>query len=516
MKHSKFLFLLLFGNIAFAQQPVGIFQYNEDIGAVKHPGSASYDDETQVYTITGSGANVWNNKDECHYLYNKISGDFILTADFEFTGDNSKAVGHRKIGWMVRASSEEGAASMNAAKHYDEHCLLQWRPYRGMYMRDPQEERFYPKRGNLQTIQLKRIGNTFTMKLAHPGEPLQLVASETMDLNSEVLAGIFICSHDADAIAHAKVWNVRIDKPVPNVFDANPKVKNIPVRDVFSCRLEILDISNGNRKVIYESNDRIQSPNWMPDAKHLLFNTGGSLFTIPVTGGTPEKFNTGDIEGMNNNHVISFDGKMVSFTSHQKGGNGDGSTIYMVPITGGEPQLITKVTPTYLHGWNPNGKDLAITGLRNNEKTVNLFKLSLKDGKESALTSYTSGMVEGPEYSPDGKFIYYNDNVSGTMQIWRMKPDGTGKEQLTFDEYHNWYPHVSPGGNSLVFVSFPENIEPNSHPYNTEVMLRVMKLNAPGGPRVVAYLYGGQGTMNVNSWSPDSKHIAFISNSEKQ
>ena len=516
MKLTVLFLLCTLAISSFAQSPVGIFQYNEDIGHPKKTGMASFDEKMQVYSIAGAGSNIWFNRDEFHYLYNKISGDFIITADFEFSEDMINANAHCKIGWMVRESADEGAASWNAVKHYDGLCLLQWRPFKGMFMRDPEEERFFAKKGKgMQTIQMQRSGNTLTMKMAHRGEPLQLVASEKMEMKAEVLAGIYICSHDSDAVARAKVWNVRIDKPVINTYSSNPYAAKTQVNEVLGCRLELLDISDGMRQVIYESKGRFEAPNWMPDGKKILFNQGGSIYTIPVTGGTPEKLNTGTVTGNNNDHAISFDGKMLAISSHREGLPGGGSTVYTLPLPGGEPKLITENTPSYFHGWNPNGKELAITAQRNGEKIYNLYKVSVKDGKETALTANKSGHVDGPEYSPDGKYIYYNANVTGTMQIWRMKPDGSGKEQLTFDEYHNWFPHISPDGNLMVFISFPPDIDPDAHPSYKEVMLRVMKLNAPGGPRVVAYLYGGQGTINVGSWSPDSKRIAFVSNSEK-
>ncbi|MEJ2006332.1 MAG: hypothetical protein P8X57_15520, partial [Cyclobacteriaceae bacterium] len=120
--------------------------------------------------------------------------------------------------------------------------------------------------------------------------------------------------------------------------------------------------------------------------------------------------------------------------------------------------------------------------------------------------------VDGPEYSPDGKYIYYNGSQSGTMQIWRMKSDGSEKEQLTFDERNKWFPHISPDGKWIVFLSFPTTVAPGDHPSYKRVLLHLMP--ADGGPsKVIAYLYGGQGTINVPSWSPDSRSIAFVSNS---
>lgn len=503
-------------NKAFAQHPIGIFDDHKDIGNPKLKGDASYDEKTQTYNIAGAGYNIWFNRDEFQYVYKKIKGDFILTADFEFTGDTAGATGHRKIGWMIRESTDEAAAAMVACKHIDGLTVLQWRPYRGMFMRDPEDEIFFAKKGG-QTMQLQRIGKMITMKIAHPGEPLQLVGSHQMDdMKDEVLVGLYILSHDSNTVAHAKVWNVRIDKPVINNYTSNPHVTATPMHDVLGSRLEILDVADGSRRVIHESPARFEAPNWMPDGKRLLFNEGGSLYTIPIEGGTPEKLNTGTIARNNNDHAISFDGKMLAISSQREGLPGWGSTVYTLPLAGGEPRLITEQTPSYLHGWNPNGKEVAIVAQRNAGKIFNLYKVSLKDNKETQLTFNTIGHVDGPEYSPDGKYIYYNANVSGTMQIWRMKPDGTGNEQLTFDEYHSWFPHISPDGNWMVFISFQPDIDPDAHPAYKDVMLRVMKLTAPGAPKVVAYLYGGQGTLNAPSWSPDSKHLAFVSNSEKQ
>jgi TolB protein len=509
-----FILLCSISLVSFSQNPVGIFQNHEDIGHPKLAGSARYDEATQSYFLKGSGYNIWFNRDEFQYLYKKISGDFVLTADFEFIGDTAGAIGHRKIGWMIRESTDEAAASMNACKHIDGLVVLQWRPFRGMYMRDPEDEIFAPKKGG-QVIQLERTGKKVTMRIAHPGEPLQYIGSEDLsDMKDTVLAGLYICSHDSSSVAEARIWNVRIDKPVISEYSSNPHVVPTPVRGVFGCRLEILDVFNGARKIIHESSGRFEAPNWMPDGKKLLFNEGGSMYTIPIEGGTPEKLNTGSVIANNNDHGISFDGKNLAISSHRQGLPGGGSTVYIVPLEGGEPRLLTPNTPSYWHGWNPNNKEVAYVAQRHGGSVYNIYKMPVNGGEEIQLTFNTSGHVDGPEYSPDGKFIYYNANASGTMQIWRMKPDGSNKEQVTFDQYHNWFPHLSPDGKWIAFISFPENIDPNSHPSYKQVMLRLMPA-VGGSPRVIAYLYGGQGTINAPSWSPNSKQIAFVSNSEK-
>ncbi|PWT74535.1 MAG: hypothetical protein C5B59_10980 [Bacteroidetes bacterium] len=511
MKSLTILLLFFCAVEAIAQNPVGVFDNHLDIGNPKIRGSAKFDSVTQAYDIAGGGYNIWFNRDEFQFLYKKISGDFLLTADFEFTGDTVNAVGHRKIGWMVRESTDEGAANINACKHFNGLTVLQWRPYRGMFMRDPEDEIFFAKQGG-QTIQVQRMGKKVSMWIAHPGEPLQFVGSHEMDgMKDSVLVGIYICSHDSNVLAHARVWNVRIDRQIQNDFSSNPNFKATPVRDELGSRLEILDVADGSRKVIHEAAGRFEAPNWMPDGKHLLFNEKGSLYTISVDGGMPQKLNTGTVDHNNNDHVISFDGKMLGISSHREGLAGGGSTIYVMPLSGGNPRQITQKTPSYLHGWSPNGKELVFVAMRD-EKVYNIYKVSPDDGREVQLTFNKTGHVDGPEYSPDGKYIYYNANPTGTMQIWRMKPDGSGKEQMTFDSYHNWFPHISPDGKWMAFISFQPDINPDDHPSYKKVMLRLMPLTTGGGPRVIAYLYGGQGTVNVPSWSPDGKKIAFVSN----
>ena len=501
---TTILFSLFMTTLIAQNNPVGIFEFNEDIGNPKLKGAASYDESTQTYTIKGAGYNIWFERDEFRYLYNKIKGDFILTANFAFVGEGVDP--HRKYGWMVRESNEDNAAHVTATNHSDGLTVMQWRELRGAHMRDPEDEIFSPKR-NYDIIQLERKGKKLIMRAAHAGEPLQKIGSHVMEyMPEEVLAGLFVSSHNPDVVEEAKVWNVRIDKPVEEEY--NPGQEGY-----LGCRMETMNVFDGKRKVIYEKNDRFEAPNWMPDGKNLIFNMKGSIYKIPVTGGEPQKINTGFANRNNNDHGISFNGKLLAISHHREGMPEGGSTIYTLPLEGGEPKLVTEGTPSYWHGWNPNNKEVVFVGKRGND-TYNIYKADINTKKETQLTFNKGSHVDGCEYSPDGKYIYYNGNQSGTMQIWRMKPDGSSKEQITFDEYNDWFPHISPDGKWIAFISFPKEIPVDSHPSYKQVMLRLMPASG-GAPKVIAYMYGGQGSFNVPSWSPDSKYLSFVSNSGK-
>lgn len=501
------LLLLLFFCSFFvgAQTPVGIFSNAEDIGNPKIKGSSVYNAGDQSYTVKGAGYNVWFARDEFHYAYRKITGDFIVTGDFELIGKGVNA--HRKTGWMIRPSVDESDMHITGTLHGDGLTVMQWRTAKGKEMRDPEDEIFAPKK-NYNTVRMERTGKTISMYAAHTGEPLQLIGSYTPEnLPDEVLVGVFVVSHDADALEEARAWNVRIDKPVPDGYNPNKQ-------GFKGSRLEILSVADGKRKVILEHTARFEAPNWMPDGKKLLFNQDGSLWTIPIEGGTPQKFNTDFANRNNNDHGISFDGKMLAISHHREGLPGGGSTVYVMPLSGGPLKQITEKTPSYWHGWSSDGKFVYYVAQREGSPSYDIYKAPVAGGPEIRLTNNVNTHADGPEGSPDGKYIYYNANPTGTMQIWRMKPDGTGQEQLTFDEYNNWFPHISPDGKWMAIISFPTTINPNDHPSYKRVMLRLMPLTQPGGPRVIAHLYGGQGTINVPSWSPDGKFIAFVSNSE--
>lgn len=486
-----FFSLTLFAANAYAQ--VGIFDNQSDIGPVKHPGTALFDATAQRYTLTGSGANVWGTHDEFHFVWKKMTGDFILRANVAFIGKGVEA--HRKIGWMVRSSLDTNSKQINAVVHGDGLTSLQFRKaISGI------TEEMKSTLTHADVIQLERRGNSYTMSVAHKGETFVSEKLDDFDLGDDVYVGIFICSHNADVTEKATFDNVRIVVPAGK--------KLVSYRDYLGSSIEILDIEKATSKIIYQIPNSLQAPNWTKDGKSLIYNRDGKLYNFDLATGTPKEINTGVANKNNNDHVISFDGKMLAVSS----GNGEkGASVgFTVPIGGGEAKQITPTGPSYMHGWSPDGKYIVFCGDRNGNFDV--YRIPSKGGPEVRLTD-AKGLDDGPEYSPDGKYIYFNSVRSGLMQVWRMKADGSEQTQLTSDDFNNWFPHVSPDGKWIVYITFmKDEVAPGDHPFYKHVYLRVMPVG--GGPsRVVAYLYGGQGTINTPSWSPDSKRLAFVSNS---
>ncbi len=505
MKNFLIIISLCSFNLAISQNTIGIFKNNINIKNSDKKSLTLYNEQSQKYIFTNSNYSKQYKKEKFRYLYNKISNDFILTANFRIIENNVKT--NVKTGWMIRESDENRSVYVSASLNEKGKIKFQWRKSKNE-LKENSKNKIQNLKENFEILQLERKGNKIIFRAAYFGEPLQLIASYTIEnLPTTILAGMFITSNNSNIDTKAEVWNVRIDKPVTDNYNPNKE-------GYLGCRLEIINPFNGNRKVIFKKSDRFEAPNWMPDGKKLLFNMEGSLYKIPIEGGKLEKLNTGFANQNNNDHGISFNGKILAISHHRDGFPGGGSTVYTVPIEGGEPKLVTVDTPSYWHGWAPNNKDVVYVAQRNKEDIYNIYKASIEDGKETQLTNFKSGHVDGPEYSPDGKYIYYNSTESGTMQLWRMNPNGSNREQITFDEWNNWFPHISPDGKWILYLSFPSDIPVNSHPSYKRVMLRIMSTKG-GKSKVVAYLYGGQGTINVPSWSPDSKYVAFVSNSGK-
>jgi len=503
MRQSLLIVAIFSISYLFAQEQIGIFKNRIDLGNTNKEGSFTYVKNLQLYKLKGVEPNIPVSNSE--YLYNEISGNFILTANFQLI--NKDLDPEIKVGWMVRKSDKENSEAISVSLNGNGRICLEC----GGFKDESNENDKEPKLNSIkkyEILQLERKGTALILRAARFGEPLQLIGKQNIeDLPDKVLAGIFIISDNSDPVLKAEIWNVRIGQPVSHDYDTDKE-------GYLGCRLEILDPFNGKRKIIYEEPDRFEAPNWMPNGEELLFNKQGALYKISLNGSELKKVYTGFADRINNDHGISFDGKRLAISHNREGLPGGGSTVYTLPIKGGKPKIVTKETPSYWHGWAPNNKEVVYVAKRNGEDIFNIYKASIENGKETKLTHFTKGHADGPEYSPDGKYIYYNSSESGTMHLWRMDPEGLNREQLTFDEGNDWFPHISPDGKWILYLSFPADIPVNSHPSYKRVTLKIMPVDG-GESKVVAYLYGGQGSINVPSWSPDSKYVAFVSNSGK-
>ncbi|MEP6948489.1 MAG: biopolymer transporter TolR [Ginsengibacter sp.] len=486
---------LLPGVNSFSQN-VGVFDGHNDVGQILHPGNAKFNKSTGDYELSGSGTNIWLTRDDFHYLWKRMKGNFILQARGKLIGKGVE--GHRKFGWMVRTSTDSSTAMVAATVHGDGLTSLQ---YRKLPHTNVEETKFTIIAPDV--IQLERRGNQYIMSVAHFGEPFVTQQITDIDLGDDVYVGLFICSHNKDVVEKVSFDNVRLIIPAKEDF--------VPYKDYIGSNIETMDVFTGKREVLYTSPESLQAPNWTRDGKSLIYNSKGLMYRFNIQNRTPQLINTGLVKNNNNDHVLSFDGKMIGLSATSPDGKYN-SVVYTVSINGGEPKKITTGGLSYLHSWSPDGKYLTFTGERNDE--FDIYKIPSGGGKEIRLTTFT-GLDDGSEYSPDGKYIYFNSVRSGMMQLWRMKPDGGNQEQITNDEYNNWFAHISPDGKWIVCLSFMKDIKPDDHPFYKHVYLRILPAGG-GTPKVIAYLYGGQGSINTPSWSPDGRKIAFVSNTGLQ
>ena len=274
--------------------------------------------------------------------------------------------------------------------------------------------------------------------------------------------------------------------------------------------LNTLDVETGELKVLRRFDRVIEAPNWLKGRNTIVFNSEGHIFTYDLDTGAETMIESGECDNCNNDHVISPDERSIA-VSHGSKDWSIPSRIYTLPITGGGPKLITPTGPSYLHGWSPDGMELAYCAFREHEgrREVDIYTIPAEGGEEKRLTG--GGFNDGPEYSPDGKHIWFNSTRTGLMQIWRMDRDGGSQTQMTKHERNNWFGHVSPDGKRVVYLSYgPDDLEAAEHLPNMRVELRMMNADGTDDHRLLSF-FGGQGSINVNSWAGDSRHIAFVS-----
>jgi dipeptidyl aminopeptidase/acylaminoacyl peptidase len=494
-----------------AAAPLGIFTDEVDVGTPSTigRGSARFDAGRNVYTVSGGGENMWGTADHFHYVWKKVSGDVTLEATVGFTG-TAPATGapaaHRKACLVLRQTLEPDAVYADAAAHGDGLTSLQWRDTKGSATHEVQSNIVGPTR-----LRIEKRGDYVSMSIAAPGEALHPAGgSARVELTGDYYVGLGVTSHDPARIETVSFSGVTVNTPAPVPSGARMNLVNT---------LETINVRSGDRRVVYVVTQpgRLEAPNWFPDqSSTLYFNNGGRLYKIqaeppgtapnPNRLKAPEPVDLGILTRINNDHGVTADGKMWAISDQSQTVNGQRpSLIYAVP-TGGGAKRLTEKGPSYFHGWSPDGKTLAYCAQRNGNFDV--YTISVDGGPETRLTT-ADGKDDGPEYSPDGQYIYFNSERTGTMQIWRMKADGSEQEAITKDEtMERWFPHISPDGKSMVFLTYEKGA--GDHPENKDIALRLMDLTTRD-VRLLAKLFGGQGTINVSSWSPDSRYLAFVS-----
>jgi len=267
-------------------------------------------------------------------------------------------------------------------------------------------------------------------------------------------------------------------------------------------RIRIFDLPEGRARTLLISDTHVEAPNWHPAGDRLIVNAGGRIWTLPLAAPALYPVETGFAIACNNDHGPSPGGKVLAITDKVETGK---SCIYTLPMTGGTPVRLTPDVPSYFHGWAPDGKMLTYCAMR--EGAFDIFTMPAGGGAETRLTR-DMGHCDGPDYTPDGQWIWFNADKPGPAQLYRVPAIGGTPERMTHDERVNWFPHPSPDGRHVLYLSYPPGTE--GHPADLDVELRLMPADG-GEPRTLLQLFGGQGTINVPCWAPDSRRFAFAS-----
>jgi hypothetical protein len=524
-----------------AQQngPVGIFEKCQDVGAVLSAGATTPSPDGRSYFLRASGENIWGTADAFQFAWQKMSGDITLTADISFLGKGVNP--HRKAVLMIRQTLDADSPYVDAAVHGSGLIALQYRETKGAITTEIETAApiydeglpilpFVPKsvpKGIIYDsvattspigIELVKRGGYAYLYIASKadGKLEPSGAAIPVPFSGPFYVGIGLSSHDKDVVEYAVFSNVTLKQGSPTA------VAKLTTPQLYST-LETVAIDSTIRTIKHVEKARFEAPNWTRDGASFLFNRDGRIWRFPaavpepVAAGAqppaapdPVAIDTGFATRCNNDHGISPDGVELVVSDNSQ--DTHDSLVYVLPITGvangGAPRRVTKLAPSYWHGWSPDGSTLAYVGQRNGEFDIYTLPANANSSADEKRLTTAKGLDDGPEYTPDGKWIYFNSERTGHMQIWRMHPDGTAQEQVTHDEWNNWFPHFSPDGKWMVMLSYDASVA--GHPENKDVMLRLMSMS-DGKITVLARLFGGQGTINVPSWSPDSKKLAFVS-----
>ncbi len=472
---------------------------SRDIGSVAVAGSARHEGGT--FTLKGT-LDIWGASDGFHYVYQPLVGDGQIVARVIGVENTNE---HAKAGVMIRESlAPDAKHATMVVTPVDGVQFL--RRYETGGLTTPTNPRI--SKGVLPYwVKLVRKGNEFSGSESIDGTTWTPTGTDTVNLSSRVYIGIVASSHQKMIAGTSTLDHIAVTPQTPP-RSARPRVQS---------HVTLINFDGTNKHVIYSGARHFEAPNWSPDGKYLVLNSEGKLWRLRIAGGEPEVIPMGSVTRVNNDHGISPNGKELVVSEN-------GGPLYILPIAGGEARRITEERPSYYHGWSPDGKRLAYVAKKPGETHYDIYSVSVAGGAAQRLTMHP-GHEDGPDYSPDGKWIYFNSDRAGgpgTSDIWRVPADGAGEgdaraERVTSDDYVDWFPHPSPDDKWLIFLSYEKGTE--GHPANKDVVLRRMPLPGaePGAKAAtektveLVKLFGGQGTINVASWSPDGRRFAYVS-----
>lgn len=483
-----------------AATQTGIFANSADVGKTSTPGSTRFADGR--YRVTASGANIWGTEDAFHYAWTQRSGDLHIAADIAWEGKGKDP--HRKAGLMIRQNTTPGSPYADVMVHGDGMVSLQYRPEQDGPTWQIISATWHPSR-----VQLEREGDFVYFSVAGADGKLRHAGgSYRIAFQAPVLVGLAVSAHDDSVTETASFANVALKVPsLAYVPDTGYAAK-------VESTLEVIEIGGvQSRRVVRHFDGKIEAPNWTRDGKALVYNSNGLIWRVPAEGGEPVQIDTGPNVKNNNDHGISPDGTQLVISDQSEPDNL--SRIFVLPLAGSARPRAVVSNPrarSYWHGWSPDGKTLAYVHVGVDDGSYDIWSVDAAGGTPRPLI-VGPGVDDGPEYSPDGRHLYFNSTRSGAMAIWRANADGSNPVQLTKDpERRDWFPHLSPDGKWIVFVSFGLDVAVTDHPPNREdVVLKIMPADGSAPPRVLTRLFGGQGTINVPSWAPDSQQVAFVS-----
>jgi Tol biopolymer transport system component len=475
---------------------LGLFEGQSDVGSVVPPGSARYDAGQERYTLTSAGANTWYHVDAFHYLWKKVSGDISLTAQISFPPHSyaHEPNPHRKAILMFRQTLDAGGVYAAASQHGSGMTALQYRLDRGANTQDIELNIDAP-----QTVRIEKRGETVTMFLSQKGEPLHPVgASITLRLAEPYYVGLAALSHEVDTTDVVEFSHVKLE-----TLSAPPQNAKLAL---YSTLLAIQTEDQYRRAMVVRSvKAYMQSANWAPDGNSIYVYEAGRIAKVPYlqpgVGGEAQFIDTGSLVGCSGNYGLSPDGKSLAVscaeskdTTHQ---------VYVLPALGhAAPRRVTGgAASSYFHAWSPDSGTIAFT--RGSADRADIFTVPAQGGAEVRLTRDT--VNDGPDYSADGKYIYFDSSRSGMTQIWRMRIDGSGAEQLTDDDHRNSSPHISRDGKTIAFLSQP----PDAASGIGAASIRLMSL-ADGQLRTLVSFQGDRGSFSMYGWG-DANHLAFVS-----